>query len=90
MTLEQTSAWVNLKFSSLIKILAEKQEDTRRFIEEQKEAAVSEAHGRLSQLEEQRQKLRECQSQITDVHNLSDTELIRVRSSASGMQRGVA
>ncbi|RVE59202.1 hypothetical protein OJAV_G00186220 [Oryzias javanicus] len=76
-TLEQTSAWVDLKFSSLKKILAEKQEETRRFMEEQKEAAVSEARGRQSQLEEQRQKLRECQSQITDLHNLSDTELIR-------------
>ncbi|XP_078793317.1 E3 ubiquitin-protein ligase TRIM65 isoform X2 [Oryzias latipes] len=76
-TLQQTSAWVDLKFSTLIKILVEKQEATRLFIEEQKEAAVSEAKGRLSQLEEQREKLRECRSQITDVHNLSDTELIR-------------
>lgn len=87
-TLQQTSAWVDLKFSTLIKILVEKQEATRLFIEEQKEAAVSEAKGRLSQLEEQREKLRECRSQITDVHNLSDTELIRVRNSASGLPDG--
>lgn len=74
----QTSNWVNVKFSSLIKALAEKQEATEQFMEEQKEAAVSEAQARLSALEESGQKLRACQGQMVALQSLPDTELIKV------------
>ncbi|XP_041829250.1 tripartite motif-containing protein 65 [Melanotaenia boesemani] len=76
-TLEQTSAWVNVKFSTLIKILAEKQEATEHFMEEQKEVVIGEAEARLAQLEEYSQKLRESHEQIAALHNLADTDLIR-------------
>lgn len=78
MTLQQTSTWVDVKFSTLMKILAEKQEASGLFINEQKEAAIAEAEARLAELEERSQKLRESQGQIAAVHNLSDTELIKV------------
>lgn len=78
MTLQQTSTWVNVKFSTLIKILAEKQEATELFTNKQKEAAITEAEARLVELEERSQKLRESQGQIAALHNLSDTELIKV------------
>lgn len=78
MTLQQTSTWVNVKFSTLIKVLSEKQEATEHFIEEQKEATISEAEARLAELEERAQKLRESQGQIAALHNLPDTELIKV------------
>lgn len=78
MTLQQTSAWASVKFSTLMKILAEKQEATELFIDEQKEAAIAEAEARLAELEEHSQRLRESQEQIAALHNLSDTELIKV------------
>lgn len=65
-----------------MKILAEKQEATELFIEEQKEAAISEAEARLAELEERSQILSESQRQIAAVHNLSDTELIKVCTAA--------
>ena len=78
MTLEQTSTWVNAKFSTLMKILAEKQEATELFIGEQREATISEAEARLAELEEHSHRLKESQDQIAAVNNLSDTELIKV------------
>lgn len=47
-------------------------------MEKQQEAAISEAEARLAELEENSRKLRESQGQIAAVHNLSDTELIKV------------
>ncbi|XP_074477107.1 E3 ubiquitin-protein ligase TRIM65 [Sebastes fasciatus] len=76
-TLQQTSTWVSVKFSSLIKILADKQQDTELSTEEQKEAAITEAEARLAELKERSQILRESQGQIAAVLNLSDTELIK-------------
>ncbi|XP_030255930.1 tripartite motif-containing protein 65 [Sparus aurata] len=76
-TLQQTSTWVNVKFSTLMKILAEKQEATEHFIEVQQEGAISEAEAWLAELEERSKMLRESQGQIADVHSLSDTELIK-------------
>lgn len=61
-----------------MKILAEKQEATELFIEGQQEAAVSEAEARLSELEEHSRILQQSHGQIAAVHNLSDTELIKV------------
>lgn len=77
LTLEQTTAWVNAKFSSLMKILAEKQEATELFIDLQKEGAVTEAEARLAELKERCQILRESQDQIASLHSLPDTDLIR-------------
>lgn len=77
-TLQQTSTWVSVKFSTLIKILAEKQEATELFIEEQREAAITEAEARLAELEERSQILRESLGQIAAVQHLPDTELIKV------------
>lgn len=76
-TLQQTSTWVSVKFSTLMKILAEKQEATELFIVEQQEGAISEAEARLAELEERSKILRERQGEIAAVHNLSDTELIK-------------
>lgn len=83
MTFEQTSTWVNVKFSTLMKILAEKQEATELFIQEQKEAAIREAEVRLDELTERAQQLIERQGQMAALRNLADTELIRVCTWAS-------
>lgn len=61
-----------------MKILAEKQEASELFIEEQQEAAISEAEARLAELEEHSRILRESHGQIAAINNLSDTELIKV------------
>nr|XP_020481015.1 tripartite motif-containing protein 65 isoform X2 [Monopterus albus] len=76
-TLEQTSAWVSVKFSTLIKILAEKQEATELFINKQKEAAITEAETRLADLEKRSHILRQSQDQIAALHKLCDSELIK-------------
>lgn len=76
-TLDQTSAWVDAKFSNLMKILAEKQEATALFIEMQKQAALTEAETRLAELEERAHALKESQGQIAALHDLSDADLIR-------------
>ncbi|XP_008313058.1 tripartite motif-containing protein 65 [Cynoglossus semilaevis] len=76
-TLQQTSARVSIKFSTLMKILAEKQEATELFISEQIEEAVTEAEARLTELQDQAQRLRESQDQIRALHKLPDDELIK-------------
>ncbi|KAF7643272.1 hypothetical protein LDENG_00242400 [Lucifuga dentata] len=76
-TLQQTSAWVDAKFSTLMKTLAEKQEATEVFISQQKDAAISEAEARLAELQERRQKLGESREQMSALHALADTELIK-------------
>lgn len=80
MALQQTSTWVDVKFSTLMKILAEKQKATEIFIEEQQVAAINEAELRLTQLEENCKILRKNKECIAAVHNLSDTELIKVQT----------
>ncbi|KAL3046023.1 hypothetical protein OYC64_004102 [Pagothenia borchgrevinki] len=76
-TLDQTSSWVNAKFTSLIKILMEKQEVTHRFIEDQRQEAVSEAEARLSELTERCKELIQSQEKISAVRKLPDNELIK-------------
>ncbi|XP_012719575.2 tripartite motif-containing protein 65 [Fundulus heteroclitus] len=76
-TLEQTSSWMRAKFSTLIKILTDKQEATELFVEEQKQQAITEAEMRLALLQTRSQILQESQSQIAALHDLSDTDLIR-------------
>lgn len=83
MALQQTSTWVNVKFSTLIKVLTEKQEATELFVEEQQDLAIGEAELRLGELEENCRILRESQEHIAAVHNLPDTELIKVRHERS-------
>uniref|UniRef100_A0A3Q2ZJ25 Tripartite motif containing 65 n=2 Tax=Kryptolebias marmoratus TaxID=37003 RepID=A0A3Q2ZJ25_KRYMA len=76
-TLEQTSSWMKVKFSTLIRVLTEKQEATERFVSEQREASIAEAEAQLSQLRGRSQILRESQAQIAALYALSDTDLIR-------------
>uniref|UniRef100_A0A1A8G8S4 Tripartite motif containing 65 n=3 Tax=Nothobranchius korthausae TaxID=1143690 RepID=A0A1A8G8S4_9TELE len=76
-SLEQTSSWMKLKFSTLIKTLSEKQEATELLLLEQKETAISEAEARLAQLMENSQILKESQVQIAALSTLSDTDFIR-------------
>lgn len=70
--------WVNTKFSSMITILDEKQKATELFIKAQQEVTIGEAEARLSELQDHSRILQESQAQIMAVHNLSDTELIKV------------
>ncbi|KAM9425222.1 E3 ubiquitin-protein ligase TRIM65 [Pholidichthys leucotaenia] len=76
-TLEQTSAWVNAKFSALIKMLNEKQEATERFIKAQQEATIREVDSRLAELQQRTLTLTDTQDRITALHSSSDAELIR-------------
>ncbi|KAM4624044.1 E3 ubiquitin-protein ligase TRIM65 [Polymixia lowei] len=76
-TLQQTSTWVNTKFSTLLKVLTDKQEATEHFIDQQKEADLCEAEARLTELKERAQKLQESQDQIAALRNLNDTQLIK-------------
>ncbi|MEQ2199804.1 hypothetical protein XENOCAPTIV_012645 [Xenoophorus captivus] len=69
---------MRVKFSTLIKILADKQEATELFIEQQKQEAITEAETQLAHLNGRAKILRECQDQIAALHDLSDTDLIRV------------
>lgn len=72
------STSVNTKFSSMIKILDEKQKATELFLKEQQEITISEAEARVSELQEHSRILQESQAQLMAVHNLPDTELIKV------------
>ncbi|XP_061912266.1 E3 ubiquitin-protein ligase TRIM65 [Entelurus aequoreus] len=76
-TFQQTSSRVTAKFSTLLKVLVDRQEAIELFIEKQKEASISEAQARLSELEESAQKLRAGQAHIVYIHNRSDIELIK-------------
>ncbi|KAL0984057.1 hypothetical protein UPYG_G00136530 [Umbra pygmaea] len=76
-TLQQTSHWVNAKFSMLLKVLAEKQESTERFIEQEKDVCLSQANARLVELQERARQLRERQVQINTLLNKPDTLLIQ-------------
>ncbi|XP_037547125.1 tripartite motif-containing protein 65 [Nematolebias whitei] len=76
-TFEQTSSWMRVKFSTMIKTLSEKQEAAELFISEQREASIAEAEERLVQLKLRSQKLAESRALMADLHKLSDTELIR-------------
>lgn len=72
------STSVNTKFSSMIKILDEKQKATELFLKEQQEITISEAEARVSELQEHSRILQESQAQLMAVHNLPDPELIKV------------
>lgn len=62
----------------MMKVLGEKQEATEQFIHQQQEEAIGEAEARLCELQAHSRTLQESRSQIKAVHNLSDTELIKV------------
>ncbi|XP_073684587.1 E3 ubiquitin-protein ligase TRIM65 [Garra rufa] len=76
-SLQQTSLWVNNKFSQLIKVLAEKQEVTQLFLDEQQEMTVSHAEERLAMLEERATQLEAHQEEISSLCSLPTCQLIK-------------
>ncbi|XP_072568324.1 E3 ubiquitin-protein ligase TRIM65-like isoform X1 [Paramormyrops kingsleyae] len=76
-SLKQTSLWVNAKFASLVKVLAEKQESILSFIEQEQQLALSEAETNLSALEDRVQQLGEIQGQIATLQAMTDIQLIQ-------------
>uniref|UniRef100_A0A8B9H820 Tripartite motif containing 65 n=1 Tax=Astyanax mexicanus TaxID=7994 RepID=A0A8B9H820_ASTMX len=76
-SLQQTSQWVNAKFSQLLKVLVEKQELTQRFVDQQQETALCQAEAQLGELQEKAQQLLEQEEQISSLCTLSDYQLIQ-------------
>ncbi|KAL1264795.1 hypothetical protein QQF64_005150 [Cirrhinus molitorella] len=76
-SLQQTSLWVNNKFSHLIKVLAEKQEVTQLFLDQQQEVTVSQAQERLAMLEERSTQLTALQEEISSLCSLPTCQLIK-------------
>ncbi|ROI82015.1 Tripartite motif-containing protein 65 [Anabarilius grahami] len=76
-SLQQTSQWVNTKFSQLIKVLAEKQEVTQLFLDQQQEVTVLQAEGRLAALEERTIQLVALQEEISSLCSLPPCQLIK-------------
>ncbi|KAI2658251.1 tripartite motif-containing 65-like protein [Labeo rohita] len=76
-SLQQTSLWVNNKFSQLIKVLAEKQEVTQLFLDQQQELTVSQAQERLAVLEERATQLAAFQEEISSLCTLPTCQLIK-------------
>ncbi|XP_043087097.1 tripartite motif-containing protein 65 [Puntigrus tetrazona] len=76
-SLQQTSQWVNTKFSQLIKVLAEKQEVTELFLEQQQEVTLSQAEERLAVLEERATQLAALQEEISSLCSLPPCQLIK-------------
>lgn len=76
-SLQQTSQWVNSKFSQLIKVLAEKQEVTQLFLEQQQELTVLQAEESLSVLEERTTRLSALQEEIDSLCILPPCQLIK-------------
>ncbi|KAG9267471.1 tripartite motif-containing protein 65, partial [Astyanax mexicanus] len=79
-SLQQTSQWVNAKFSQLLKVLVEKQELTQRFVDQQQETALCQAEAQLGELQEKAQQLLEQEEQISSLCTLSDYQLIQVHT----------
>ncbi|XP_067101338.1 E3 ubiquitin-protein ligase TRIM65 [Osmerus mordax] len=76
-TLDQTSHWVEAKFSLLLKVLQEKRDSTEGFLEREKERTLGQAEARLASLRERAQELRERQGQIAALSDLPDPQLIQ-------------
>lgn len=76
-SLQQTSQWMNTKFSQLMKVLAEKQEVTQRFLEQQQEMTMWQAEKRLAVLEERQKQLAALQKEISSLCSLSHCQLIK-------------
>lgn len=76
-SLQQTSQWVNTKFTQLMKVLAEKQEVTERFLEQQQEVTVLHAEERLAVLEERHKQLTALQEEISSLLSLSHCQFIQ-------------
>lgn len=68
------------KFSQLIKVLAEKEEVTQRFLEQQQDVTVLRAEKRLAVLEERQKQLAALQQEITSLCSLPHCQLIKVTS----------
>ncbi|KAF4106313.1 E3 ubiquitin-protein ligase TRIM65 [Onychostoma macrolepis] len=76
-SLQQTSQWVNTKFSQLIKVLTEKQEVTEVFLEQQQEMTLLQAQERLAVLEERAMQLAALQEEISSLCSLPPCQLIK-------------
>lgn len=76
-TMDQSKAWVNAKFTMLLKVLAEKQEATETIIEQETGTALFQAETRLSTLYERTKQLKESKDQIAALNNLSDAQLLQ-------------
>ncbi|XP_051959290.1 tripartite motif-containing protein 65-like isoform X1 [Xyrauchen texanus] len=76
-SLQQTSLWVNSKFSQVMKVLAEKQEVTQLFLEQQQELTVLQAEERLAVLQERTEKLAALQEEISSMCSLPHCQLIK-------------
>ncbi|KAI7796678.1 E3 ubiquitin-protein ligase TRIM65 isoform X2 [Triplophysa rosa] len=76
-SLQQTSQWVITKFSQLMKVLAEKQEVTQCFVEQQQDVTVQRAEKRLAVLEERQKQLAALQEEITSLCSLPHCQLIK-------------
>uniref|UniRef100_A0A673IE97 Tripartite motif-containing protein 65-like n=2 Tax=Sinocyclocheilus rhinocerous TaxID=307959 RepID=A0A673IE97_9TELE len=76
-SLQQTSQWVNTKFSQLIKVLAEKQEVTQLFLEQHQEVTLLQAQERLAVLEERAMQLTALQEEISSLCSLPPCQLIK-------------
>ncbi|KAJ8264154.1 hypothetical protein GJAV_G00145840 [Gymnothorax javanicus] len=76
-SLQQTSQWMIAKFAHLMKVLAEKQESTVLFIEQEREATLSQAEAQLAILEERAQQLRETQGQIAALKAMPDIQFLQ-------------
>ncbi|XP_026873282.2 tripartite motif-containing protein 65 [Electrophorus electricus] len=76
-SLQQTSQWVNVKFSHLLKVLEEKQELTESFVAHQQEALLSQAEARLRDLQEKALQLSELEEQIAGLCTLPHHQLIQ-------------
>ncbi|XP_026131988.1 tripartite motif-containing protein 65-like [Carassius auratus] len=75
-SLQQTSQWVNTKFSQLIKVLTDKQEMTELFLEQQ-EVTLLQAQERLDALEERATQLTALQEEISNLCSLPSCQLIK-------------
>ncbi|XP_059387395.1 E3 ubiquitin-protein ligase TRIM65-like [Carassius carassius] len=76
-SLQQTSQWVNTKFSQLIKVLVEKQEVTQLFLEQHQEVTLMQAQQRLAVLEERAMQLAALQEEISSLCSLPPCQLIK-------------
>ncbi|KAJ8334072.1 hypothetical protein SKAU_G00397110 [Synaphobranchus kaupii] len=76
-SLQQTSQWMNAKFAQLVKVLAEKQESTVNFIEQERQTALAQAEAQLTTLQDRAQRLRETQGQIVALKAMPDIQFIQ-------------
>ncbi|XP_062859696.1 E3 ubiquitin-protein ligase TRIM65 [Trichomycterus rosablanca] len=83
-SLQQTSLFVDNKFSQLLRVLMEKQEMIKNFVEQQRTSTLAQAEARLHDLQENVQRLEALEDQISSLCALphcqfiQDTRLVEV------------